>query len=146
MKKEAIDFKEVHASIKENQPELDVCTDESKGKEFDSIEKLHNFYKEQNSKTDMQLRAEAKKRTEAPITVHDVNSVKMFLMTQVNLLPNTDGYAAIKHFYKLKIINDMNNEQIANFFRQPVSAVNLIEAKGMEIIKEYIHKSKRSMY
>ena len=136
------DFKDLHAQTQEQNTSNDVVTDESKGKEFKNVEQLANYYKEQDSKSEEQLKKEARARNDVPITHRDTNREKLFLLQQVGLLAPSDRTRAIQLFFKLKIVHEMSNKRIAEQFKEPVEVIDILERTGIEMVKEAIANQK----
>ena len=132
------DFKDLFNKTKEENTQDDIVTDESEKMQLKSGNQVYNYVQEQKNKTDEELKREASQRADIPITTRDEAKEKLFLWNQVCLLPDNDGCAAIKHFFKLKIMNGFSNEKIAFLFKQPVNVIDLLEQQGIEMVKESI--------
>ena len=138
-KEKTFDYKDVHAqTVESNNMKEDVVTDKNKDLSHMSSNEIANYVIEQTSKSEEDLRQEAREIKDLPITVRELGQEKLFLWNQVNLLPQTDGYLAMREFFKMKIFHNMNNAQIAVFFNQPVQAVDMLEKQGIEDIKMLI--------
>ena len=137
------DIADVVSKEKETCNTDDIVTDQSSGIEFDSIEKLGNYYKDKHK--DEKAFKQTLKDVDVPISYRNMRVEQAFLMRQVNLLPTTDACLAIKDFMTLKIVHRMNNFQIALLYKEPLEIINIIEANAIKTIKDAIASQKGSI-